>query len=296
LQAELQHPKESIQSLEKAAAIGNVWRNDLVFHGRAKLETESTVCSTLERVLNRATIADGDLQSIRDLLMTTNLSLTKQIITFQRCMALSHAKMLQGLAGQVAGYRIWPMQWFLDPIKVQILYRDQDLLIFLDWDQCSSASINLPVSNAIPALAEMEQRRNKFSKMENRPLNRYFLSAFKMDHISLLISDEFAARYQLASEASVIAQVRITRAAIAVERWRLAHNDSLPDSLVQLVPDFLSAIPTDPFDEQPLRYKKLPHGYKIYSIGPDFTDDGSKEKPSDARESDHYDITFTVER
>ena len=55
-------------------------------------------------------------------------------------------------------------------------------------------------------------------------------------------------------------------------------------------------IPTDPFDDQPLRFKKLARGYVVYSIGPDFTDDGGKEKPADAKDTDHYDITFTVER
>ena len=36
--------------------------------------------------------------------------------------------------------------------------------------------------------------------------------------------------------------------------------------------------------------------YVVYSIGPDFTGDGGKEKPADAKEPDHYDITFTIER
>jgi hypothetical protein len=93
-----------------------------------------------------------------------------------------------------------------------------------------------------------------------------------------------------------VAQVRLTRTALAIERWRLAHNGGAPHSLAALVPDFLSAIPKDPFDEQPLRYKKLARGYVVYSIGPDFTDDGGKEKPLDVKNSDHYDITFSVER
>ena len=98
------------------------------------------------------------------------------------------------------------------------------------------------------------------------------------------------------SEANNIAQVRVARTAIAIERWRLAHNDNTPDSLAELVPNFLPAISTDPFDDQPLRYKKLARSYVVYSIGSDFTDDGGKEKPADVKASDHYDITFTVER
>jgi hypothetical protein len=46
-------------------------------------------------------------------------------------------------------------------------------------------------------------------------------------------------------------------------------------------------LPLDPFDGQPLRYKKLPKGYVVYSNGEDGKDDGGDEKK---------DITFTVER
>jgi len=73
---------------------------------------------------------------------------------------------------------------------------------------------------------------------------------------------------------------------LAVERYRLA-NDALPDSLSTLVPKFLDAVPIDPFDGQPLRYKKLAKGCVVYSVGEDGKDDGGDEKK---------DITFTVER
>lgn len=67
-----------------------------------------------------------------------------------------------------------------------------------------------------------------------------------------------------------------TRVAIAIERYRMAHNE-IPDSLNALVPQFLSQIPTDLFDGQPLRYKKNgSDAYVIYSIGWNSTDDGGQ--------------------
>jgi len=36
-----------------------------------------------------------------------------------------------------------------------------------------------------------------------------------------------------------------------------------------LVPGQLSAVPADPFDGKPLRFKRLTKGYVIYSIGKD---------------------------
>ena len=102
-------------------------------------------------------------------------------------------------------------------------------------------------------------------------------------------------------DANARAELRDAIAAIAVERWRLMHQGSLPDSLSDLVPAFLPAVPADPYDAQPLRYKKLKKGYCIYSIGPNLKDDGGKPRPQPSarvpfEERNNYDIVFTVER
>jgi hypothetical protein len=296
LQAEFQHPKEAIQSLEKAAAVGNAWRNDLPIHGMSKLATQDRVCWTLNRVLNRTPIAEADLADVSNLLTITNLGVIKQNIIFDRCVGVSHADQLQSLARQTTVYSISPVRLFLNSCRTRIIYRDQDLLNLLDWDGHSLAATDLPLSNAVPALAELERHRDNLAKTEIKLLNKYLLNTFKKDRFSFLVVDESASHQRLLSEASLVAQVRATRTAIAVERWRLAHNSDLPDSLAQLVPDFLPLVPPDPFDGQPLRYKKLARGYVVYSVGPDFTDDGGKEKPANASDSAHYDITFTVER
>jgi len=41
-----------------------------------------------------------------------------------------------------------------------------------------------------------------------------------------------------------------------------------------LVPEFLAAVPADPFNEQPIKYKHAGTGYRIYSVGIDGDDDG----------------------
>lgn len=50
------------------------------------------------------------------------------------------------------------------------------------------------------------------------------------------------------------------------------QNGKFPDSLDQLVPDLMEAVPIDPFDGKPLRY--LPIKKLIYSIGIDLKDSG----------------------
>jgi ABC-type transport system involved in multi-copper enzyme maturation permease subunit len=59
----------------------------------------------------------------------------------------------------------------------------------------------------------------------------------------------------------------------ALERYRLAHG-RWPETLDGLVPALLPAIPKDPYDGRPLRYRLVADGVVIYSVGPDGQDDG----------------------
>lgn len=93
-------------------------------------------------------------------------------------------------------------------------------------------------------------------------------------------------------EVRTIGRLRTARTALAIERYRLAA-DKLPDALEDLVPDYLDSVPRDPFDGNELRYKKLEHGFIVYSIGEDLIDDGGKEITG---ESKNWNVTFIVER
>jgi hypothetical protein len=75
-------------------------------------------------------------------------------------------------------------------------------------------------------------------------------------------------------EANHVALVRAGAAALAVERFRLAHTNALPDNVEQLAPTCCATVPADPFDGKPLRYKTHGGSYVVYSIGSDGQDDG----------------------
>ena len=70
-----------------------------------------------------------------------------------------------------------------------------------------------------------------------------------------------------------VAALRIGRLAIAVERYR-SDNGELPAHADLLLPEYLSNVPLDPFDGQPLRYIALDKGYAIYSVLFDREDGG----------------------
>jgi hypothetical protein len=72
---------------------------------------------------------------------------------------------------------------------------------------------------------------------------------------------------------SVEALFRAATAALAAEQYRRA-NSRWPGTLDELVPQFLTAVPRDPFDGRPLNLARRPDGLAIYAVGPDGTDDG----------------------
>jgi hypothetical protein len=85
----------------------------------------------------------------------------------------------------------------------------------------------------------------------------------------------------------------LARTALAIERYRLATG-KVPERLEELVPQYLKEVPIDPFDGQPIRYRRTDPGYCLYNIGEDGQDNGGKEK--EPRSSAPYDWPFIVTR
>jgi hypothetical protein len=71
--------------------------------------------------------------------------------------------------------------------------------------------------------------------------------------------------------------------ALACERYRLKHKDkdnAWPAALDVLVKEkLLAAIPTDPMDNQPIRYRRTKDGIAVYSVGLDMTDNQGNIDP-----------------
>ena len=90
-------------------------------------------------------------------------------------------------------------------------------------------------------------------------------------------------------------RVRVAQTVLGIERYRAAHANALPESLEQLVPDYLPQVPDDPCSGGKLRFKKLDRGYVVYGTGSDGRDDGGLEKQTGGTVA-NFDITFTIER
>ena len=102
-----------------------------------------------------------------------------------------------------------------------------------------------------------------------------------------LRSMEWLFRLQVEAHAAL----RVGDAALAVERWRLAHG-RWPESLDELVPDLLEEVPDDPFCEEKIQYRQTADGVIVYSVGPDGQDDNGT--PEEETTDDRYDVRFRL--
>ncbi|MFL5339522.1 MAG: hypothetical protein ACJ8F7_05075 [Gemmataceae bacterium] len=69
------------------------------------------------------------------------------------------------------------------------------------------------------------------------------------------------------------ALLRCAVVGVAAERFRRGQN-RWPASISELAPNYLPAVPLDPFDGKPLRWRKDPAGFTVYSVGYDGVDNG----------------------
>jgi hypothetical protein len=69
------------------------------------------------------------------------------------------------------------------------------------------------------------------------------------------------------------AEMRCMVVLLALERFRQKH-DRWPDRLEELTPDYLKAVPLDPFDAKPIKYARRGDGVTVYTVGPDGEDNG----------------------
>jgi len=71
------------------------------------------------------------------------------------------------------------------------------------------------------------------------------------------------------------ARLRLLICGLALRVYSV-ENGNPPEKLADLVPDYLPAVPQDPYSGEPLVYRREAAKYVLYSVGPDGQDDGGK--------------------
>jgi hypothetical protein len=89
----------------------------------------------------------------------------------------------------------------------------------------------------------------------------------------------------LETQAKSLARHRAAEVVLAATRARLTRGE-LPESAESLVPEFMMALPRDPFlDDGPLIVKIGDDGWVVYSVGPNGKDDGGPPPSGNKREN-----------
>jgi hypothetical protein len=238
---------------------------------------QTVAISTVEQVINRTELTDEQLIELVECVNNTERIFDMSCAFIgERCMGLSFLKSPESVNPDIIeGIPIRPI---LELYKAAGL-ADADAVIYLDLMDGYMKSTRLPLHERQKAVDAVSDKIQSTSK------------------IHVLLHEIIPALSRVTTiELRTIAHLRTVDAALAVQRYRLAAG-KLPDALTDLVPAYLDAIPTDPFDGNELRYKKLETGLVVYSIGEDLSDDGGKERPlRRSNESPTWDVTFIVER
>jgi hypothetical protein len=271
-------PDLAIRSLESALDLGNsLAAEPMLVSQLLRVGSQSMVFSTLERLLTGTQLTQEQLLAIdHDVARIDDPNGLRTGLVGERvfglgCMELS----ARDLSIAVNGDCSVPSQAFMGAYDGLGLVR-RDQAEHLDFMAAMFAVLGLPEPKRLDEARAIGRQIEQIP--QSHVLTRMFVPGMGG-------CAETGLRHS--------AQRRAVRTALAIERYRL-KSGSLPVSLDVLVPDYLAAVPPDPFTGQPLKYRQSAKGYVVYSVGQDLSDDGGKEKP--AKGEGPYDVTFVVER
>lgn len=127
---------------------------------------------------------------------------------------------------------------------------------FLDYIDAIEYALTLPFSEASNIMPQLG---------ENPGYQSFFPSIAETLNTNL----EIMPMYQALNTTRHIQGATVA----AIEQYRLDHG-TRPPELNALTPNYLPETPQDPFDLQPMRYRREGNGYMLYSVGPDGDDNG----------------------
>jgi len=159
----------------------------------------------------------------------------------------------------------------VNPAKLQTLEQvvvstvAVDRAYYLQLMERALAATEKPLPEAMDAIEELNRERQ-----QDPARTQHVLSHLIMTPCTPLV--------QAHGRLEVIHRIALT--SLAIERFR-RQEGAAPQSLEQLVPRYLSSVPLDPFDGQPLRFVVRGGHCLLYSVGYNRRDEGGQVDPAD---------------
>jgi hypothetical protein len=234
---------------------------------------------TLEHIINSIDFTDEQLAQLSKAIADNQrISGISYGLTGELCSAISRFEVFKGFNFLTNANMSLSERLFYSVYRSVGLI-ESDGIIYLDITSKFIEAGKLPLEKRLEAVKQIQTEIANISEI----------------HMVLKTTVPNYTEY-LSRELSNISELRVAHAAIAVQRYRLKYG-KLPDSLNNLIPEFIESVPSDPFDGKELRYKKLDSGFVVYSVDEDLIDDGGREEPKDkSQKIPHWDITFTIKK
>ncbi len=269
----------ALESVHATLALARSLNCPLLINRLVQIAIRALACRNIEQIVNRMTLTDEQLQTLAQWLETYTVDEGyRQALIGERCFGLYSFRTPGGISSDMGGGKF--LSIILAPMKVLGLH-DRDMLRYVNLMQDCIDALDLGTTERLAVYEEIAKDFN---------------SGKRGGLLTQILAPALLRTYQL--DLRHVADQRVACTALAVERYRLAQ-DKLPQALDELVPIYLDAVPTDPFDGQALRFSLLAQGYVVYSIGDDKIDDGGAERNKENRRANGtpvWDVTFFVER
>jgi hypothetical protein len=166
------------------------------------------------------------------------------------------------LGSQIFRWRYW---WSY-PDELQLMKGCQ---IFLETTRLAETNYSIQT-----AIREQENKVEKLGIDTNSAGSLYFSDVNRIDLHTMLSGSVFSLSRVLDKVMKAEAAKQVTITAIVLKRYQLKYG-KYPADLNTLVPEFVTAVPLDPVDGQPLRYRPKADGtFLLYSVGENGKDDG----------------------
>ncbi|MGE0609356.1 MAG: hypothetical protein AB7O62_19850 [Pirellulales bacterium] len=137
--------------------------------------------------------------------------------------------------------------------------------------------------------AELPASRTQLQKIDSEIAQA--ISGSKVQKLGKIMTAMLIPALSAATDANyrAVARCRVIDAALAAELYR-RQQGTFPAKLDDLVPEFMPAVPLDPFTGTPLKMAVRGSNLVIYSVGADNLDDGGKEDQRGGKP----DVVFTL--
>lgn len=269
LAAEQNDPDQAEQAILASLGVGrSLAREPIFISNLVRIACNSITRKSLEYAVGRTTFTDAQLLRMQQAFAAAeDPAAMARALAGERCTGVAAFNMVIPVGG---GAGIPPTF----PLRITgLLDMDEQWYLDIMGDYVEAAALPL----------EERQKASEEIAKQTQDIPKYCFFSRLLTPALVRAFDE---------DLKGIARLRCAVTGLVIERYRLADG-RLPDALSDLVPKYLSGIPADPFDGNPLHYRKPDKGYIVYSIGWDGKDNGGVENPPEPSSGD---IAFTVWR